>query len=228
MCGRYTQTRGTPEVRRHFEATCAVEDFPPRYNIAPQQNALVVVKNGQRILQPMRWGLVPFWAKDEVIGTSLINARAETLAVKPAFRNALKSQRCLVPADGFYEWIKQGRTLKPVRFVLKSGGLFAFAGLWDRWQGFGGIQLETFTILTTEANPLIRKVHDRMPVIVPPDEYESWLADSFQLVDLDRFRRPWPAEMMDSYPVSPEVNRTGPDTPACIKPYQDSQQELAF
>lgn len=228
MCGRYTQTRGTPEVRRHFAAVCAVEDFPPRYNIAPQQNALVVVKNGQRILQPMRWGLVPFWAKDEAIGSSLINARAETLAAKPAFRNALKSQRCLVPADGFYEWIKQGRIRKPVRFVMKSGGLFAFAGLWDRWQGFGGITLETFAILTTEANPLIRKVHDRMPVIVSSDEYESWLADTFDLGDLERFRTPWPAEMMDSYPVSPAINRPDLDTPECIKPYQDRQQELAF
>ncbi len=167
----------------------------------------------------MRLGLVPSWAKDPAIGPPLINARAETVAVKPSFKMAFQRRRCLVPADGFYEWIKAGRARLPVRFTLANGATFAFAGLWDRWQPSQGPELESFTIITTQANELVRPVHERMPVILSPKHYTLWLDPGVtQTQTLQDLLCPYPAHEMKSCRVSPRVNTPACDTPECIDP----------
>jgi putative SOS response-associated peptidase YedK len=193
----------------------------PRYNIAPSQEALVVAvgaRADERLARMMRWGLVPPWAADASIGHRLINARGETAASKPAFRAAMRSRRCLVPADGFYEWLKRGRGRMPHLFHMRDGRPFAFAGLWERWKPPGGDALESFTILTTDANELVRPVHDRMPVIVPAADYARWLdpdADAERVADV---MMPFPAEAMTCRPVSTVVNSPQSEGPRCHQP----------
>lgn len=174
MCGRYSLS--TPSaIKAHFDVPFP-DDLSPRYNIAPSQLATVIrVRDGVRELALMRWGLVPFWTKDRAIGNRMINARAETITTKPAYRRALASQRCLVPADGFYEWEQDGKRKIPFWFHREGRGLFAFAGLWDRWRDPKGEELETFAIVTTEANNFMKSFHDRMPHILAPADYDQWL-----------------------------------------------------
>ncbi|MFH1724017.1 MAG: SOS response-associated peptidase, partial [Elusimicrobiota bacterium] len=170
MCGRYTQTADIKTLQRRFGFRAEGAAFAPRYNIAPGQTAPLVVRDEARRLALMRWGLVPSWAKDPAIGHRMINARSETIAEKPAFRKPFEKRRCLVVADGFYEWRRAGRAKVPVRFVRKDGAPFAFAGLWDRWRVPGETPLDTFTVLTTSANSLVAEVHARMPVILREDD----------------------------------------------------------
>lgn len=217
MCGRFSQTQDPGELAPRFQARNFVPDWTPRYNIAPTQNAAVIIALAEgRVLQLMRWGLVPFWAKDETIGAKMINARSETLRQKPAFRKLFERQRCLVVADGYYEWRKSGVLKEPFRFVLNSGEPFAMAGLYDRWPLTG---LETFTVITTQANELARSVHDRMPVLLEPSQYTAWL--DFEYHDtaaLERFLAPFPSTRMKCFPVSPRVNSARHDDPQCITP----------
>lgn len=221
MCGRYTLSSPTDLVIDLFE----VDDSPPlepRFNIAPTQEAPIVRatdEDHQRRLDPLRWGLVPFWAKDLSIGHRLINARAETVAQKPSFRNSLKRRRCLVVADGFFEWKATGGRKQPFYFRRADTVPFAMAGLWDRWDKGEGTALETFTILTTEPNRLVAEVHQRMPVILRPADFDLWL-DPVQEVskELDELTRPFPAEEMDGYPVSTYVNNPANDSPRCVEP----------
>jgi putative SOS response-associated peptidase YedK len=217
MFGRY-RLSGTEEVAEFFEAE-ETEGLHPRYNIAPSQPVPVIRQVGSgRAIATVRWGLVPFWAKDTSIGYRLINGRSETVLEKPAFRDSFAERRCLVPADGFYEWKKVDRLKRAFHFGMKDGALFAFAGLWDRWKSPEGTIVESCTILTTTPNELLHDVHDRMPVILHRNHYETWL--TAPLVEKRRLREllvPFEAELMTGYEVSSLVNRPQNDTPACVE-----------
>ncbi len=225
MCGRYTLTAPAEVIGRLFDLGELPPLGPPRYNIAPSQPIPAVTSGGRpdeapaRQLRLLRWGLVPFWAKDTSIGSRLINARSETAATKPAFRAAMKYRRCLIPADGFYEWKKvPGSGKQPMYVRLAEGRPFAFAGLWESWDDGTG-PLETATILTTEPNDLLADIHSRMPVILPRDAYERWLdpgvQDPGELTDL---LGPFPAGRMEAFAVSRVVNSPSNDRPECIEP----------
>jgi putative SOS response-associated peptidase YedK len=176
MCGRYRLSRRKQVVEEYFESPSDEEDWNPHYNIAPTQPVATIRQAGtSRILSLMRWGLVPSWATDISIGSRLINGRSETVLEKPAFRDSFRLRRCLVPADGFYEWKKAGKERYPFHFVMKDSSLFAFAGVWDRWRSPAGQVVESCSILTTTADELLDGVHDRMPVILPQRHYQTWL-----------------------------------------------------
>lgn len=175
MCGRYTQTKQFYEIRLRFDVDAFEHEISPRYNIAPNQRAVVIMSEGKRKLEMMQWCLIPSWAKDPSIGNRMINARAETLAEKPSFKRLIGKRRCLVLADGFYEWRKEGKRKVPLRIVRKDRQPFAFAGLWDSWRNPDANELHSFTIITTEANDLLRPIHDRMPVILHQTDEQLWL-----------------------------------------------------
>lgn len=207
MCGRFAQR--TPAKRLAQEFSVAVpEEIEARYNIAPTQ-AILAIRSTEagRAATWLKWGLVPSWAKDASMGARLINARSETVAEKPAFREAFKRRRCIIPADGFYEWQRLGERKQPFFFHLNDDRPFGFAGLWEQWAGPVGKQLESCTILTTEANEVLRPVHDRMPVILPASDYELWLDEDARKDELRKeLLRPYPAEEMNAYPVSLMIN----------------------
>jgi putative SOS response-associated peptidase YedK len=217
---RYTETEELLEYGSRIKFKPLQLAFVPRYNIAPTQLAPVVIEEGgERIPRLMRWGLIPFWAKDESIGFKTINARADTVATKPAYRAAFKQRCCLVLADGFCEWKKVGKAKLPFRFVLKGQGPFAFAGLWERWKKPDGDELQTFNIITTEPNELTGKIHDRMPVILPAEHYDRWLDPKFQdQASLQAMLKPYAAEAMECYEVNPVVNNPRNEGSQCIEP----------
>jgi putative SOS response-associated peptidase YedK len=176
MCGRYTLTTSGPRVAKLFRLD-ATPSLPFRYNVAPSQPVPAVRADAAgRSLALLRWGLIPSWAADPSIGNRLLNARSETVAQKAAFRAAFRQRRCLLPADGFFEWRKEGRLKQPYLFRLQGGGPFAFAGLWEQWKGPDGVTVESATVLTTGANELVRPLHERMPVILRPEDHDRWLA----------------------------------------------------
>jgi len=226
MCGRITLTTDKDDLQSRFGYVNPSGDlFTPRYNIAPSQNCpIVTVNEDKRVLIMMRWGLVPFWAKDVKSGYNLINAKAETLKEKASFRTPFKKKRCLVLADGFYEWThseKKGAK-QPYRFVLKNRQPFAFAGLWDERSNPDGEKLLTFTIITTSANELMELIHDRMPVILHEKDEGMWLDP--QLNDTDKLStllKPYPAKEMEAYKVSTFVNSPKNNSPKCIEPVGD-------
>lgn len=221
MCGRYSFTQVTEAIADKFQVK-EVPEISPRYNIAPtQQIATVLVdsESSERQLKMLRWGLIPSWAKDAKMGAKLINARAETVAEKPAFRAAFKKRRCLILADGFYEWQTQNGEKQPFYFRLENGEPFAFAGLWEHWEKGEGEPIESCTILTTEANELMHPIHDRMPVILEAKNYEQWLDPEAKKVELlQSLLQPYPTEEMTAYPVSTKVNNPKNDRPECIQP----------
>lgn len=220
MCGRYTLTVDPAELMDRFELTESDFAATPRYNVAPSQDVAVVYNESPHKLSAARWGLVPFWSKDPSIGSRMINARAETLGEKPAFRNLLKKRRCLVLADSFYEWRKNEDGSKtPVRLMMKSGEPFAFAGLWDSWKDPEGHTLHTCTIITTEPNTLAAEVHNRMPVILSRQAEKVWLsAGPDELPYLQSLLASYPAEEMKSYAVPSRVNSPKYDEAALIQP----------
>jgi putative SOS response-associated peptidase YedK len=217
MCGRFAQKSPRAKITKKFK----VEEVPPlaeRYNVAPAQAVLAVREtSGVREATFFKWGLVPSWAKDPGIGNKLINARSETVTEKPSFRGAFARRRVLVPADGFFEWSRRGDSKRPFYFHMRDGEPFAIAGLWERWEGEGG-PLETCTLLTTEANELLAPYHDRMPVILRPEDYDLWLgvgaASPNQLIPL---LRPYPHEEMSAYEVSSLVNSPLNNSPRCAE-----------
>jgi len=218
MCGRFTLTPELKLLAERFSITIApTVSYNPRFNIAPTQPVIVIGDDGQRYMQVMRWGLIPGWAKDPNVGNRMINARAETIAEKPAFRAALKKRRCLIPADGFYEWQKLGKVKQPVRIVLKSREPFGLAGLWERWASPEKVEVLTCTVITTTANELLHAVHDRMPVILNREAEAQWLdpnvTDPAKLLPL---LQPYPSRLMEYYPVSTQVNSPVHDGPDCI------------
>jgi len=223
MCGRYRLARNVYELMEFFGVEESDLNWEPHYNIAPTQQIVTVRQNAsepRRELSLMRWGLVPFWAKDISIGVKAINAMSETVAEKPAFREAIRKRRCLIPADGFYEWQKlSAKEKQPYNFGLQDGSIFSFAGLWERWKDPSGSHLESCTVLTTSANALLQDVHDRMPGILTPEDYDSWLDPG--TTDPDRIKdllKPLDARLMRKYPVSTRVNSVKNDDPACADP----------
>lgn len=219
MCGRYTQSKDLLTLEIRFGFTSPDTQLRPRYNVAPMQYAPVIVnEGGRRVMRLMRWGLVPFWAKDESLASKLINARAETIAEKPSFRQALAQRRCLVLADGFYEWGKRGRQKIPHYFYLREGEPFAMAGLFEQRLDAAGNDLSTFTIITTEANALLAPVHDRMPVILTPVAEAIWLDPQAGLEALTALLQPLPAQQMAAHEVASAVNSVKNDSGECIEP----------
>jgi putative SOS response-associated peptidase YedK len=222
MCGRFTLSVDAASIQMHFPW---LKDIPPqitpRYNIAPTQPIAVIPNNRPETVTHMVWGLIPFWAKDPSIGSRMINARSETLAEKPSFKNAYKRRRCLVLADGFYEWVKRPgeKTKTPYYIRMADDAPFALAGLWEEWQGKDGSQLQSATIITTEPNQLIAPLHNRMPVILAAERYQEWLAPGEKSpTDLQPMLGAYPAEQMKAYPVSTLVNSPANETPEVIVP----------
>ncbi|UCE00676.1 MAG: SOS response-associated peptidase [Chloroflexota bacterium] len=223
MCGRFTLTVDPGQLQDAFPWVEFPVDIPNRYNIAPTQPAAVVPNDGLNRVDFFNWGLIPFWAKDPKMGQRMINARSETISEKPTFRGSFKYKRCLVLADGFYEWRKEpGSTSKtPMYLRMKDKMPFAFAGLWDVWQAADGSEIRSFTIITTEPNSLVEKIHNRMPVILAPDTYREWLKEGENNPELLRtLLRPYPSEEMEAYAVSKVVNSPQNDSPECIIPVQ--------
>ncbi len=219
MCGRFTLTADPADLREQFPGLYIPPDLQPRYNIAPSQPVAVIPNDGKNALNFFVWGLVPSWAKDPSIGNRLINARAETLLEKPSFRNAFRRRRCLVLADGFYEWRKEGRGKTPMYIRLASGKPFAFAGLWEYWSGADGSEILSCAIITTEPNDLMASIHNRMPVILPPQAYELWLQPGeVEPRRLTQFLAPYPAEEMIAYAVSTLVNNPQYEAAELIQP----------
>ena len=220
MCGRYTLTVDAALLAELFELEPPAE-LEPRYNVAPTQTVPIVrsAPDGGRQWARVRWGLIPGWAKDESIGSRLINARAETVADKPSFRSAFKHRRCLIPADGFYEWVKTEGGKVPHHIRFADGRPFAFAGLWERWSPPGGEVVDSCTILTTAPNELVAGLHDRMPVILPRNRFADWLAP--EPLDPDTAEAmlvPHPSDGMEAVPVSRRVNSPANDDEQCVRP----------
>lgn len=221
MCGRFALTASPEEIAQQLTLSSA-PPLAPRYNIAPSQPVLAVRENRdshQRELAYFHWGLIPGWAKDPAIGYKMINARSETAAEKPSFRNALKYRRCLVPISGFYEWQKVGKGKQPHYIHRADGQLLAVAGLWEHWQSPDGSEIESCTLLTTTPNEVMRPLHDRMPVILQPEDYDLWLnpreVKSEPLLPL---LRPFPDGFLAAYPVSTLVNSPSNESPHCLLP----------
>jgi putative SOS response-associated peptidase YedK len=222
MCGRYRLSRRKQIVEEYFDAP-SDDDWTPHYNIAPTQPVPVIrqhPKEPRRDMSLMRWGLIPSWSKG-VSGPPMINARSETAATMPAFRDPMKSRRCLVPADGFYEWQRKGAVKQPFCFEVSDGELFAFAGLWDRWKDPSGQWIKSCSILTTTPNVVTSAVHDRMPVILDRDNYDLWLDPGMTDVKVvSEMLKPYDAQLMRSYPVSARVNSVANDDAECSTPTQ--------
>lgn len=218
MCGRFTLRLPPTELVKVF-ALLREPVLSPRFNVAPTQSVPVIRQTGgDRELVLMRWGLIPSWAKDAALGASLINARAETVAEKPSFRSAFKKRRCLIPADGFFEWQKTGgKTKQPFFIGLRDDQPFALAGLWERWEKGPEGPVESCTVLTTSPNELLAEIHDRMPVILPEATWDLWLDPEIQdAIALQSLLVPFPADEMQCYPVSTVVNSPRNDVPECI------------
>ena len=220
MCGRFTLTVDIQAVAKTLNASVPSSlQTAPRYNVAPTQDIVAVINDGGRHLEMLRWGLIPSWAKEESIGSRMINARAETLAEKPSFKRLLHNRRCLIAADGFYEWAQQPGTKSktPMYITLKDHEPFAFAGLWDSWRTPDGQQLRTCTIITTQPNELMTSIHNRMPALLPPDALDSWLDPDVQdEQELLHLLGPYPTELMTARPVSRMVNDVRHDSAELI------------
>ena len=230
MCGRFTLTADPEMIKRAFSLDSVPDLIQPRYNIAPSQPVAVITNENPHKLTFHRWGLVPSWAKDPKMGNRLINARAETAYEKPSYRAAFKRRRCLIPADGFYEWQKRGEKDKvPMYIHLKNRELFAFAGLWEVWHGPEGEELRTCTILTTAPNDLVRPIHNRMAVILDKADYGDWLSpEEKPSGELMPLLRAYDADQMGVYEVSRSVNNPYNDTPQLVEPFVPPEQPSLF
>ncbi|CAG0954636.1 SOS response-associated protein YedK [Gammaproteobacteria bacterium] len=219
MCGRFIIKSDLEQIQLAFSIDQVEAQVQPSYNIAPTQSIVTVAqRDGQNVLENMRWGLIPVWAKDMSIGSKMINARAESVAEKASFKRPLKSRRCLIVADGFYEWQKEGAKKIPMFIHLKSQKPFAFAGLYDVWKSPDGDWITSCAIITTRPNELMETIHNRMPVILPKTAYKPWLDVSNQDLDeLIALLQPYPADKMLAYPVSPLVNSPRNNSPECIQ-----------
>ena len=233
MCCRVAQGSGRDKVKKKMKARGDTPTITPRLNLAPTQDALVAVQaSGDVRLEAMRWGLIPPWARDKSIGAKLANARAETIDEKPSFRQPFRRRRCLLPVDGYYEGESRPSGKQPVYYSMRDGDLFCLAGLWETWTtpeqtdepelpGLGQAQAETlctFTVITTTPNRLAKRVHDRMPVIVHPADYDRWLSAESQAADLKQLLQPFDDESMRGHYVTPLMNNPRFEAPACIEP----------
>jgi len=215
MCGRFSLTVNEAELNEFFETSGGDAPYVARYNCAPTQMLAVITNENPRQLSYFKWGLIPGWAKDPSTGHKMINARAETLSEKPSYKTALRTRRCLVPADAFYEWRQNGDKI-PYRIFLKNSRLFAFAGLWDRWRAPDGSEISSFTIITTGANEFMQAIHNRMPVILNREDEKLWLGSN-NAGELLELLKPYPGEM-DAFPVSKLVNSPANDFPEVMVP----------
>jgi putative SOS response-associated peptidase YedK len=221
MCGRFTLTLDPAEVKELYQNASFPEKFSPRFNIAPSQAVLAIPNDGKNTADFFLWGLIPSWAKDASIGSRMINARGETLAEKPSYRGVYKYKRCLIPADGFYEWkSRPGTKTKTPYFIhMTDGKPFAFAGLWDEWQAADGSPIRTCTIITTTPNTLMAPIHDRMPVILRREDYAEWLDEAPRGPDsLQHLIASFDGDRMEAYPVSALVNSPSNDRAECLQP----------
>jgi len=232
MCGRFRLSRRKQLIEEYFETASWDDDWSPRYNIAPTQPVPVIrqqPKEPVRQLALMRWGLIPSWARDTSAAAKMINARSETVATKPAFRDPLKFRRCLIPADAFYEWSRTANGKQPYCFEVNEGELFAFAGLWERWRDPSGQWVKSCSILTTTPNAVTSAIHDRMPVILGKDDCDVWLDPGMQNVAaVSEMLKPYDARLMRCYPVSSRVNHVANDDADCSRPVviADTQDRL--
>ncbi|RSD26185.1 SOS response-associated peptidase [Mesobacillus subterraneus] len=218
MCGRFSLYESIDSLQEQFDFDIAGE-VTPRFNIAPGQEILTLInREGSREGTNMKWGLIPFWAEDEKVGYKMINARGETVDEKASFKHAFKQRRCLILADGFYEWKKEGKQKQPYRFVLKSRRPFALAGLWESWSK-GGKTISSCTIITTAPNKVTETVHDRMPVILPEDSLDMWLDPAMARTDeLKKLLIPFDGDLMEAYPVSADINSAKNEGKELIRP----------
>ncbi len=222
MCGRYTLTTPLDELVEVFDVPPVEFDYAARYNIAPTQEAPVLAADGRGArMGLLRWGLVPFWADDPSVGSRLINARAETLLVKPAFKYSVRARRCLVPADGFYEWTKEGDRKVPYWIHSPDRGPLSLAGLWERWEGKEQEPVYSFAIITVDANERVRPLHDRMPAIVRPEDRHVWIDKGVPCEDAMALLKPYEGEL-NAHAVSTLVNSPANDVPDCIEPVTDA------
>ena len=216
MCGRYSFAVEDELIKERFGVSVRSAIYKARYNCAPSQDLAVITNEEPGVLSFYRWGLIPFWARDPSIGNRMINARAETIHEKPSFKNSFRSRRCLVLSDGFFEWDRSGKK-QPYRFTLQDKAPFSMAGIWDRWKNPAGDTVDSFSIITTQANSLLEKIHDRMPVILKREDESKWLGagDEDGLLEL---LKPFPSGRMRSYPVSSLVNSPRNDVPGILDP----------
>lgn len=222
MCGRFTLIE-FGEIAERFKLDEFIMELKSRYNIAPFQAIPVILNQGSNSLHFFKWGLIPSWAKDPAIGNKMINARAETIDEKPAFKTLLQHKRCLILADSFYEWKKSGSVKQPYRITLKNNSLFSFAGLWDSWVAPTGEVVNTCTLITTPSNDLMEKIHTRMPAILSPEQEKLWLDPT--VTDgqfLKKLLLPYPSSLMTAYRVSKIVNSTKYDLPVCVEPFEEN------
>lgn len=231
MCGRFTLTVSAEVLADHFKLE-AVPPLEPRFNIAPTQAVSVIwirPARKRRELAILQWGLIPSWADDPSMGARCINARAETVLEKPAYRTPFRYRRCLMAADGFFEWKGKGKLRQPYYFRLKDGRPFAFAGLWEQWGPEGADQIETCALITTDANQEVRPIHERMPVILSPADYDLWLdPHNHEAERLLPLLRPFTAEPLEVFPVSTRVNSPFEDEPECITPLESHEADSTF
>ncbi len=226
MCGRFQLSVRGKEISERFNTEVFDEMYKPSYNCAPTQLLSVITNSNPNRLQFFHWGLVPSWAKDTRIGVKMINSRAETIAEKPSFKRAFAARRCLIPANGFYEWKKQGQKKLPYRFMLRNESLFAMAGIWETWHDSANNVFHSFSIITTSANSLMKQIHHRMPVILRPEHEQLWLGDteSGKLLEL---LKPYPDGLMEYYAVSPKLNSARNEGPDLIAKYEtDSNGQI--
>ncbi|WP_339243261.1 SOS response-associated peptidase [Paenibacillus sp. FSL F4-0243] len=223
MCGRYTITVTMEELMvRYFANDSTIIHYAPKYNAAPMQQIPAVINTGSsNKLGELRWGLVPTWAKDDKIGNKMINARAESLLEKPSFKRLVSSRRCIIPSDGFYEWKVQGSSKQPMRIMMRDGGIFSMAGLYDIWMDPEGNKLSTCTIITTTPNELMAEIHNRMPVILKPEDETEWLDRGNQdNTSLIKLLKPYDQQLMRAYPVSTAVGNVRNDAKELIEEAQ--------
>jgi putative SOS response-associated peptidase YedK len=228
MCGRYRLSHRKRLIEEYFDTVPGEDEWAPHYNIAPTQAVPVIrqhPKEPRREMSLVRWGLIPSWAKDSSGAPMMINARSETAATKPAFRNAFRFRRCLIPADGFYEWERRGKAKQPYCFEVNESELFAFAGIWERWKDPNGTAVETCSILTTTPNAVTAVFHNRMPVILDPDSYDLWLDPGMQDASAAaEMLKSYDARLMRCFPVSIRVNHVANDDEECSAPVRLAQR----
>ena len=227
MCGRYSFAQLSSEVEKRFKIQVDGNTYVARYNNAPGQKLGVITNQSPNNLNLHHWGLLPSWAQDPRMAFKMINARGESLQDKPAFKEAFSSKRCLVPADGFYEWKKHGKQNTPYYIRLKSKEMFAFAGLWEEWKGANNMIKQTFTIITTESNEMMKPLHPRMPVILPHHLEKEWLENS-DITDLQKMIQSFDTIKMEAFEVSTQINKVENDDPNLILPYQNNKQISLF
>ena len=221
MCGRGSLTKAKKELEKRFQATFYLEeleryDILPNFNVAPTHFHPVITNQNQAHFQFYKWGLVPFWAKEEKIGSKMINARIESITEKPAFRQAIQKRRCIVPFDGFYEWKKKGKQKIPYRISRKDDQLFSIAGIWEEWKTSSGASLHSFSVLTQTPNAMMTGIHDRMPAILLPEQESFWLDGEISGEEAIKLIAPYPDHLLKAYPVSSKVNNVRTNTPDLI------------